>query len=57
VYRFWRDLGYAVGALLAGISADVVGLSGAMWIVAAITAISGLVAAVRMRETLHPATT
>jgi MFS family permease len=57
VYRFWRDLGYAVGALLAGISADVVGLSGAMWIVAGITALSGLVAAVRMRETLHPATT
>lgn len=57
VYRFWRDLGYAVGALLAGISADIVGLSGAMWIVAGITALSGLVAAVRLRETLHPATT
>ena len=57
VYRFWRDLGYAVGALLAGISADVVGLSGAMWIVAGITALSGFVAAFRMRETLQPATT
>jgi MFS family permease len=57
VYRFWRDLGYAVGALLAGISADVVGLSGAMWIVAGITALSGFVAAFRMRETLHPAAT
>ena len=53
VYRFWRDLGYAVGALLAGVSADVVGLSGAMWIVAGITALSGLVAAVRMRETFQ----
>jgi MFS family permease len=57
VYRFWRDLGYAVGALLAGVSADVVGLSGAMWIVAGITALSGLVAAVRMRETLQHSTT
>jgi MFS family permease len=57
VYRFWRDLGYAVGALLAGLSADVVGLSGAMWIVASITALSGLVAAVRMHETLHHSTT
>lgn len=53
VYRLWRDLGYAAGALVAGISADVVGLSGAMWTVAGITALSGLVAAVRMRETLH----
>jgi MFS family permease len=52
VYRLWRDLGYAIGALLAGISADLSGLSGAMWIVAGITAMSGLVAAVRMRETL-----
>jgi MFS family permease len=53
VYRLWRDLGYAVGALIAGIAADLVGLSGAMWIVAAITAISGIVSAVRMQETLQ----
>ena len=52
VYRLWRDLGYAIGALVAGISADLIGLAGAMWIVAAITAASGVVAAVRMRETL-----
>lgn len=56
VYRLWRDLGYAVGALLAGVSADIIGLSGAMWIVAGITALSGLVAAARMRETLQPST-
>ncbi len=55
VYRLWRDLGYAIGALLAGITADVVGLAGAMWFVAAITFTSGLVAAVRMSET-HRAT-
>jgi MFS family permease len=53
VYRFWRDLGYAIGALLAGITADLVGLAGAMWLVAAITFTSGMVAAVRMSETHH----
>lgn len=52
VYRFWRDLGYALGALLAGISADVMGLAGAMWIVAAMTFLSALVVAFRMTETL-----
>jgi MFS family permease len=56
VYRLWRDLGYAVGALLAGITADALGLAGAMWLVAAITFASGLVAAARMRETLQHAT-
>ncbi len=53
VYRLWRDSGYALGALLAGLTADLVGLSGAMWLVAALTLMSGLVAAVRMDETLH----
>ena len=52
VYRLWRDLGYAIGALLAGVLADVLGLPAAMWLVAALTAASGLVVAVRMRETL-----
>jgi MFS family permease len=52
VYRLWRDLGYAIGALLAGIVADIFGLATAMWIVAALTMISGIVAAVRMTETL-----
>jgi MFS family permease len=53
VYRLWRDLGYAIGALVAGVTADVLGLSPAMWLVAALTFLSGLVAAVRMRETLQ----
>jgi MFS family permease len=53
IYRFWRDAGYAAGALLAGAAADLFGLDGAMCIVAAITAASGLVVAVRMTETLH----
>lgn len=55
VYRLWRDLGYAAGALLAGISADLVGLRGAVLLVAAITFTSGLVAASRMHETLRRA--
>jgi MFS family permease len=52
VYRLWRDLGYAVGALLAGVTADVFGLRAAMWLIAAVTFASGLVVAVRMTETL-----
>jgi MFS family permease len=56
VYRLWRDLGYALGALLAGFTADALGLAGAMWVVAGITFGSGLVVAVRMSETLPHAT-
>lgn len=52
VYRLWRDLGYAVGALLAGFVADQLGVAAAIWIVAAMTGVSGLVVAVRMAETL-----
>jgi MFS family permease len=55
VYRFWRDLGFALGGLLAGIIADAYGLRAAIWAVAAITALSGFVVAVRMYET-HPRT-
>ncbi|NUO59839.1 MAG: MFS transporter [Hamadaea sp.] len=51
VYRLWRDLGYAVGALVAGVTADVFGLRPAIWIVAVITAVSGIVVATRMYET------
>lgn len=52
VYRLWRDLGYAFGALLAGFTADALGLAAALWVVAALTGLSGLVAALRMSETL-----
>ena len=52
VYRLWRDLGYAIGAVVAGACADLFGLAAAMWIVAAITLASGLIAAVRLDETL-----
>jgi MFS family permease len=52
VYRLWRDMGYAVGALLAGVVADVFGLSAATLTIAALTFGSGVVVAVRMGETL-----
>jgi MFS family permease len=53
IYRLWRDAGFAIGALLAGITADAFGLRAAIWTVAALTAASGLVVIVRMYETLH----
>jgi MFS family permease len=56
VYRLWRDLGYAVGALLAGVTADALGVPAAIWLVAAVTFTSGLVVATRMRETRRRAT-
>ena len=52
VYRFWRDLGYAIGALISGIVADLLGMRAAIQVVAALTLISGLQVAVRMQETL-----
>jgi MFS family permease len=55
VYRLWRDLGYAVGAVLAGVTADSLGVPAAMWLVAALTFASGVVVAVRMSETLRGA--
>jgi MFS family permease len=45
VYRFWRDLGYAIGALVSGVIADTVGLEAAIHLVAGLTLVSGLVAA------------
>ena len=55
VYRLWRDSGFAAGALLAGAIADAFGIRAAIWTVAALTAASGLVVAVRMYETRSPA--
>ncbi|WP_274565047.1 MFS transporter [Streptomyces spiramyceticus] len=53
VYRLWRDGGFAIGALLAGALADAYSLTTAIWTIAALTAASGLLVAVRMYET-HP---
>jgi len=61
VYRLWRDSGYAFGALAIGIVADAFGLLAGFWFAAAIMAVSGLVVALLMYETLpsrrvvHPA--
>jgi MFS family permease len=53
IYRLWRDAGFAVGAILAGVIADAAGITAAIWAVAALTAASGIVVALRMYET-HP---
>jgi MFS family permease len=50
VYRFWRDLGYAIGALSAGLIADSFGLAAAISAIAALTFMSGAVAGVLMRQ-------
>lgn len=55
VYRLWRDLGYALGALLSGLVADAFGIPAAMASVAALTFLSGLIAARRLQETHRPA--
>jgi MFS family permease len=49
VYRFWRDLGYAIGALVSGVIADALGLEAAIHVVAALTLLSGVVVAFAMR--------
>ena len=54
VYRFWRDLGYAIGALTAGIIADFFGMVWAIGAIAALTFVSGAIVAVLMRELSSP---
>ena len=50
VYRFWRDLGYAIGALMSGLIADLFGLSWAIAAVGALTFLSGVIVASAMTE-------
>lgn len=50
VYRFWRDLGYAIGALSAGIIADIFGMAWAIGAIAMLTFLSGAIVALVMRE-------
>jgi MFS family permease len=52
VYRLWRDGGYAIGALLAGLLADLLGIPWAIGAIAALTFVSGVVVLGRMYETL-----
>lgn len=53
IYRLWRDGGFAVGALVSGVVADAYGIPAAVAVVAALTALSGIIVAVRMRSTDH----
>ena len=53
VYRLWRDAGFAVGAIIAGVLADTFSVRFAIWAVAVLTGLSGVVVATRMYET-HP---
>jgi MFS family permease len=58
VYRLWRDLGYAIGALLSGVVADLFGLSWAIGTVGGLTFLSGVLVAIRMANassTVRPA--
>lgn len=50
VYRFWRDLGYAIGALSAGLIADRFGFGAAILTIGIVTFLSGAVVAIAMRE-------
>ena len=56
VYRLWRDAGFAVGALGAGVLADAVSIRAAIFAVGALTAASGVLVWLRMYETLRPRT-
>jgi MFS family permease len=52
VYRFWRDLGYAIGALLSGVIADFFGIAAAIAAISGLTFLSGLIVTFSMKETL-----
>ncbi len=54
IYRLWRDAGFAVGALLAGVMADLISMEAAIYAVAALTAASGIIVMLRMSETHAP---
>jgi MFS family permease len=55
VYRLWRDLGYAFGALVAGVLADLFGVPWSIAGIAALTFVAGTIVLIRMRETLRSA--
>jgi MFS family permease len=50
VYRFWRDLGYAIGALTAGLLAALIGFAWTIAAIGALTFFSGVIVAVLMQE-------
>jgi MFS family permease len=50
VYRFWRDLGYAIGALAAGLIADYAGFQAAIAAIASLTFVSGAIVALGLKD-------
>jgi MFS family permease len=50
VYRFWRDIGYVMGALTGGMIADAFGITAAVWVIAALTAYAAIVVALRLQK-------
>ncbi len=50
VFRLWRDLGYAIGALITGVVSDSIGFQNTILLVASITGLSGLWARIRMKS-------
>lgn len=48
VFRLWRDLGYAIGAIISGITADVFGVEYAIYLIGIITIVSSVILKVRM---------
>jgi MFS family permease len=55
VYRFWRDMGYVAGGLVAGVLADAIDFDGAIAIVAGLTALSGVLVAIDLPSRSEPA--
>ncbi|MFZ9856861.1 MAG: MFS transporter [Roseiflexaceae bacterium] len=55
VYRFWRDIGYVMGALTGGMIADAFGITSAVWVIAVLTAFAAVVVALRLQKTAMPA--
>ncbi|WP_042347013.1 MFS transporter [Bacillus massiliigorillae] len=53
VYRFWRDSGYAFGAILAGVVTDILNVNWAIGLVAFLPLLAGLITAFRLNETLR----
>jgi len=48
VFRLWRDLGYAIGALLTGFVADILNIEGSVILIAGLTLLSSLIIKIRM---------
>jgi MFS family permease len=56
VYRFWRDIGYAVGAVMSGMVAGALGMIWAVHIAGIVTFLSGILVSIKMKETLRKKT-